>query len=319
MAGRSRTTSSGFAPTATPRSTPRSFPQASWHLWPARHSTLRKPTPIGAKLADTGGNPIGYDHNFVLSRHDTDEAVAEVTDPKSGRWMKIYTDQPGLQFYSGNFLDGTVTGKNGDAYRQYEGFCLETQHFPDAANHPKFPPVVLRPGEIYRTKSNLRLWCKLTMKRFHIPGFVDLFKVSDPKEIHALAQDPRVDRKFGLRTCPLNWFLLSRSLSVLSVDGDRFPHHDCPRQSAEEKAAGGVMEFPSRQKATPSGKARPNLSRWPFGFAAPVPMNKQGFSPNNFSGSFFFLNSSPRRKAGSRRRSSWLRPGQNFQPCSGGG
>jgi aldose 1-epimerase len=70
--------------------------------------------------------------------------------------MEVYTDQPGIQFYSGNFLDGTVTGKNDKKYYKHYGFCLETQHFPDSPNHPDFPPVVLRPGEKYETHTVYR-------------------------------------------------------------------------------------------------------------------------------------------------------------------
>jgi len=65
--------------------------------------------------------------------------------------MKVYTDQPGIQFYTGNFLDGTFSGKRGKVYRQHDAFCLETQHFPDSANHPNFPSTVLRPGEMFRS------------------------------------------------------------------------------------------------------------------------------------------------------------------------
>ena len=75
--------------------------------------------------------------------------AAKVVDPKSGRVMEIITNQPGVQFYSGNFLDGTVTGKGGVVYKKHYGFCLETQHFPDSPNKPDFPPVVLKPGETY--------------------------------------------------------------------------------------------------------------------------------------------------------------------------
>lgn len=76
---------------------------------------------------------------------------ATLRDPSSGRTLKIATDQPGVQFYSGNFLDGTLTGPSGRTYRQGDGLCLETQHFPDSPNRPAFPSTVLRPGETYRT------------------------------------------------------------------------------------------------------------------------------------------------------------------------
>lgn len=113
---------------------------------------LRSPTPIGKHIDETGGTPVGYDHNFVLNKGLTDwSTAAEVYDPKSGRTLKVLTDQPGLQFYSGNFFDGTLTGKSGKIYVFHGAFCLETQHFPDSPNHPDFPSTVLRPGEIYRS------------------------------------------------------------------------------------------------------------------------------------------------------------------------
>ncbi|MFF4485348.1 aldose epimerase family protein [Streptomyces sp. NPDC001544] len=95
----------------------------------------------------------GFDHNWVLDKGITakPEHVATLHDPHSGRTLKISTDQPGLQFYSGNFLDGTLTGTGGRTYRQGDALCLETQHFPDSPNHPSFPSTVLRPGHTYRT------------------------------------------------------------------------------------------------------------------------------------------------------------------------
>jgi aldose 1-epimerase len=116
---------------------------------------FRRPTPVGARIAQTGS---GYDHNYVVSSpghpdesgQGHERMVARVRDPKSGRAMEIYTNQPGMQFYSGNFLDGTIKGKGGVVYRKHGGLCLETQHFPDSPNHPEFPTVVLRPGQTYR-------------------------------------------------------------------------------------------------------------------------------------------------------------------------
>ncbi|MFJ4947719.1 aldose epimerase family protein [Streptomyces sp. NPDC088760] len=95
----------------------------------------------------------GYDHNWVLDKGITakPEHVATLRDPRSGRTLKIASDQPGLQFYSGNFLDGTLTGTGGRTYRQGDALCLETQHFPDSPNHANFPSTVLRPGQTYRT------------------------------------------------------------------------------------------------------------------------------------------------------------------------
>jgi aldose 1-epimerase len=113
---------------------------------------FRKPTAIGARIQQVGGKPIGYDHNYVLNDYGSGVRwIATVLDPKSGRMMKVSSDQPGVQFYSGNFLDGTITGKNGHVYQQYDALCLEPQHFPDSPNEPKFPPVVLKPGDTYHS------------------------------------------------------------------------------------------------------------------------------------------------------------------------
>ena len=93
----------------------------------------------------------GYDHNFVLNGKPGELAfAARVFDPDSGRIMEVYTTQPGLQFYSGNFLDGSVVGRGATAYRRRHGFCLEAQHFPDAPNKPHFPSTQLEPGQVYR-------------------------------------------------------------------------------------------------------------------------------------------------------------------------
>jgi aldose 1-epimerase len=113
------------------------------------------PTPMGLHLKETGGDPVGYDHNFVLNKgwFSNWAVAAEVYEPKSGRTLTVSTDQPGIQFYSGNFLDGTLTGVDDNVYRQYCGFCLETQHFPDSPNHANFPSTVLLPGETYKTST----------------------------------------------------------------------------------------------------------------------------------------------------------------------
>ncbi|MCV6606047.1 MAG: galactose mutarotase, partial [Porticoccaceae bacterium] len=97
----------------------------------------------------------GYDHNWVLDK-TTDETLqlaASVYAPESGRTLVITTDQPGVQFYAGNFLDGSITGKGGAVYRHRNGFCLETQHYPDSPNQPNFPSTVLKPGEQYKTST----------------------------------------------------------------------------------------------------------------------------------------------------------------------
>lgn len=103
-------------------------------------------------------NGLGYDHNFVLNKEKPGIMTwaATVFDPSSGRKMKIFTEEPGLQFYGGNFIDGSDTGKSGKKYNFRESFALETQHFPDSPNHPNFPSVILRPGEVYQTSSVYR-------------------------------------------------------------------------------------------------------------------------------------------------------------------
>ena len=123
---------------------------------------LTEPTAIVAHLKETGGKPVGYDHNYILKKgFFSDWAVAaEVEDPASGRTLKVSTDQPGVQFYTGNFLDGTLKGKGGHAYPQYGGFCLETQHFPDSPNQPDFPSTVLQPGDTYETSTLLEFGVK---------------------------------------------------------------------------------------------------------------------------------------------------------------
>jgi aldose 1-epimerase len=121
---------------------------------------FRTPKAIGRDLdkQDTNEqlrNGTGYDHNFVLNHPGNGEMflAASVSDPYSGRMMEIYTQEPGLQFYGGNFLDGSDTGKGGVPYKFREAFALETQHFPDSPNQPAFPSIVLEPGDTYRTKT----------------------------------------------------------------------------------------------------------------------------------------------------------------------
>ncbi len=110
-----------------------------------------KPKNIGQDIAKVkeGG---GYDHNFVLSDTTNNlKLAATLHDPNSGRFMEVLTTEPGIQFYSGNFLDGTLVGKNGYAYKKNDGLCLETQHFPDSPNHKNFPSTILRPKEKYES------------------------------------------------------------------------------------------------------------------------------------------------------------------------
>lgn len=111
-----------------------------------------KATPIGKRLGDLKTDPIGYDHNFVLRdcKDGKPCKAATVRDPKSGRVLEVWTTEPGIQLYTGNFLDGSHKGKGGAVYKQHTGFCLEAQHFPDAVNQPTFPSVILKPGEKYR-------------------------------------------------------------------------------------------------------------------------------------------------------------------------
>jgi len=118
---------------------------------------FRTKNTIGARINDdhpqlkAGG---GYDHNFVLNRSgDGLVLAARVEEPKTGRVMEVHTTEPGLQFYSGNFLDGSIIGKQGHVYAHRTGFCLETQHFPDSPNKPSFPSTTLRPGEEYTSRT----------------------------------------------------------------------------------------------------------------------------------------------------------------------
>lgn len=116
---------------------------------------FRSSTAIGARIAIDHPQlrlGKGYDHNYVLDR--TSEGLvlaARVQEPVSGRYMEVRTSEPGMQFYTGNFLDGSIIGKSGRAYAARSGFCLETQHFPDSPNQPSFPSTTLRPGEEYRS------------------------------------------------------------------------------------------------------------------------------------------------------------------------
>ena len=109
-----------------------------------------KPTDIGARIKELKGEPTGYDHNFVLDSGGKSLALAvRVYEPKTGRVMELSTTEPGVQFYTGNFLDGTITGKDGIAYRKHHAFCLEAQHYPDSIHHANFPSAVLEPGKTY--------------------------------------------------------------------------------------------------------------------------------------------------------------------------
>jgi aldose 1-epimerase len=116
---------------------------------------FHQPTAIGARINDNHEQMRlagGYDHNYVLNgKASVLQEAARVVEPASGRVLTVETSQPGLQFYSGNFLDGTLHGKHGHVFNKHAGFCLETQHFPDSPNHPTFPTSELKPGQTYHS------------------------------------------------------------------------------------------------------------------------------------------------------------------------
>jgi aldose 1-epimerase len=117
---------------------------------------FRKPVAIGARINGSHEQLTfgrGYDHNWVLGTGAGLRRAARVVEPASGRTLDVSTTEPGLQFYTGNFLDGTIKGKGGTVYKHRSAFCLETQHFPDSPNKPDFPSTILRPGETYRSQT----------------------------------------------------------------------------------------------------------------------------------------------------------------------
>jgi aldose 1-epimerase len=136
-------------------------------LRPVRGTPLdfSAPTPIGARIAADDEQlryGMGYDHTWVPDKPPGVLALAaRVYEPTTGRLMEVSTTQPGIQFYSGNMLDGSLTGKGGQVYARHSGLCLETQHFPDSPNQPRFPSTVLRPGQTYR---------QTTIYRFGVAG-----------------------------------------------------------------------------------------------------------------------------------------------------
>lgn len=114
---------------------------------------FRRGRRIGSEISLIGG----YDHNFVLNDYDGSlRSVGRLYEATTGRVVEIFTTQPGIQFYSGNFLDGSLVGKGGQVYQKYAGLCLEPQHFPDAPNHSNFPSTILRAGDEYRQTTKLR-------------------------------------------------------------------------------------------------------------------------------------------------------------------
>jgi aldose 1-epimerase len=121
---------------------------------------FRSPTPIGARINEPFEQlklGLGYDHNYVLKNADGSlRSAVTVHEPRSGRFMEVLTTEPGMQFYSGNFLDGSFKGKGGVAYGYRSAFCLEAGHFPNSINIPHFPSVVLRPGETYTQTTEYR-------------------------------------------------------------------------------------------------------------------------------------------------------------------
>jgi aldose 1-epimerase len=118
---------------------------------------FRKPETVGNRIDEVEG---GYDHNYVLNNNGKLTKIAELYDTVTGRVMDVFTTEPGIQFYSGNFLDGSITGKKGIVYRKHFGLCLEAQHFPDSPNHPEFPNTILRPDEKYTQTTIYKFWTK---------------------------------------------------------------------------------------------------------------------------------------------------------------
>ena len=121
-----------------------------------------QPTAIGARIKETGGRKMGYDACYVLKKgFFSDWALAaEVEEPTTGRTLKVYTDQPGVQFYTANYMDSTIVGKQGRVYHQHGAFCLETEHYPDSPNHPDWPTTMLLPGDTYETATLLEFGTK---------------------------------------------------------------------------------------------------------------------------------------------------------------
>jgi aldose 1-epimerase len=140
------------------------FTEVDATLIPTRRMPVREtpmdftaPTRIGARIDRVPGPPPGgYDHNYVLRPHSDLVLAARLEDPKSGRVMEVLTTEPGVQFYSGNFLDGATRGRSGVPYVKHAALCLETQHFPDSVHHPDFPSTILQPGQRFASRTVYR-------------------------------------------------------------------------------------------------------------------------------------------------------------------
>lgn len=132
-------------------------------LAPVKGTPLDFTTPhtLGSRMKQIKADPVGYDHNFVLNSGGGKLALGvRVHEPKTGRLLEMLTTEPGVQLYTGNFLDGKTVGKEGVAYKQYQGFCLEAEHFPDAIHHENFASIVLRPGKEYAETTVYRFSAK---------------------------------------------------------------------------------------------------------------------------------------------------------------
>ena len=120
-----------------------------------------KPTPVGKHIKEIKSDPVGYDLNYPLNNPNKKLILAaRVTEPTTGRVMEVYTTEPAVQLYTGNFLDGKLTGKGGTVYKQHTAICLETQHYPDALHHKDFPSIILKPGAKYKTTTIYRFSAK---------------------------------------------------------------------------------------------------------------------------------------------------------------
>ncbi len=144
-----------------------SIPLGEWRAVAGTAFDFTTPARIGARINDADEQlqvgPGGYDHCYVLDAYDPKQGssaapflAAHVYDPTSGRVLELWTSEPGVQFYTGNFLEGKFAGKGGKVYGKHAAFCLEPQHLPDSPNHPQWPSVVLRPGETYRNTFSYR-------------------------------------------------------------------------------------------------------------------------------------------------------------------